>query len=242
MKGVIFDPTPARLPIAGESFRQETLQALGGRRGERGVERPSQMAALMPEPTNPKDREAVAVLIAGQLVGYLRRQDARVYRPVLDLIAVRGLGVGCHATLTGGWDRGPDDRGAIGVVLHLGSPAQLMAELRAGGFLPGAPVEDAPPAPTPPPPDLGDLTGKTVCFTGESVCTVAGRPVSRTTQEILATNAGLRVLARVTKKLDLLVVSPLADPNHAKLTTARRYGTPQIDEAAFWRALGVKID
>jgi hypothetical protein len=51
-------------------------------------------------------------------------------------------------------------------------------------------VEDVPAAM---PQDLGDLTGKTVCFTGESACTVGGLPMSRPTQEILAMNVGLHV-------------------------------------------------
>jgi len=40
-RGVIFDPTPAKLAIVGESFYQDALEALGGGRTERGVERHS---------------------------------------------------------------------------------------------------------------------------------------------------------------------------------------------------------
>lgn len=250
MKGVVFDPTPAKLAIVGESFRQDTLEALGGGRTERGVERQSHQATLMPEPENPKDPAAVAVLIEGRLVGYLSRENARVYRPVIDLVAAKGLGVACHASLIGGWDRGSGDRGSIGVVLHLGSPDQLMAELRAGGLLPEAvPAEavqeDAAPAGPRPlthvPEGLGDLIGKTVCFTGGSVCTIGDREIDRTTQEILATNAGLHVLVRVTKKLDVLVVSPLVERT-GKVVKAELYGIPMLDEATFWRAIGVRID
>lgn len=244
-RGVIFDPTPAKLAIVGESFYQDALEALGGGRTERGVERHSHQASLMPEPENPKDSAAIAVLIEGRLVGYLSRENARAYRPVLDLVEAKGLGVGCHASLIGGWDRGSGDRGSIGVVLHLGSPAQLIAELRAGGVLPEAVVVDAqadgPPAPAAVPLDLGDLTGKKVCFTGESVCTVGGLALSRPTQEILATNAGLHVLPRVTKKLDVLVVSPLAERT-GKVVKAELYGILRADEATFWRAIGVRID
>jgi hypothetical protein len=199
----------------------------------------------MPEPGNPKDPAAIAVLIEGRHVGYLSRENARAYRPVLDLVSGQGLGVGCHASLTGGWDRGSGERAAIGVVLHLGSPGQLIAELRASGLLPEAVVEDAPaagpPAPADVPQDLGDLTGKTVCFTGESACTVGGVPMSRPTQEALATNAGLHVLPRVTQKLDLLVVSPLVERT-GKVARAEQYGILRVDEPTFWRAIGVRID
>ena len=136
-------------------------------------------------------------------------------------------------------------------MLHLGSPGQLIAELRAGGLLPEAVAAEAvqegaaPAGPRPlthVPEGLGDLIGKTVCFTGGSVCTIGNREIDRTTQEILATNAGLHVLVRVTKKLDVLVVSPLAPPTRRKIQQAELYGIPMLDEATFWRAIGVRID
>lgn len=246
MAGVIFDPSPARLAVVGESHRQEALEALGGARTVRGVERIEHQATLMPEPDNPVDPAAVAVQIEGRLVGYLSRADARAYRPILDLCKSMGYGVGCHASLTGGWDRGSGERGAIGVVLHLGSPAELMAELRAGGLVPESAAEEAP-APQRPstpltaPEDLGDLVGKTVCFTGESVSTMGGVAMSRPTQEALAINAGLHVLPRVTKKLDLLVVSPLAGRS-GKVVKAEQYEIPRVDEPSFWRVVGVRIN
>ena len=89
--------------------------------------------------------------------------------------------------------------------------------------------------------DLGDLTGKTVCFTGPSACTVGGAEISRTSQEILATNAGLTVLPRVTKRLDVLVVSPFVERT-GKVAKAEAYGILRVDEPSFWRAIGVRID
>ncbi len=251
-RGVIFDPTSARLAIVGESFRQETLRALGGAYTARGVERTPHQAALRPEPDNPSDAAAIAVYVEGRHVGYLGRTDARAYRPVIDLLARLGLGVGCHASLTGGWDRGSGEQANIGVVLHLGSPGELVEELREGGLLTSADdaglfphaVEEMPPpiaAPAARPEDLVDLPGKSVCFTGESVCTVGGLALSRPTQEILATNAGLRVLPRVSKKLDLLVVSPVVGRTR-KVIRAAELGIGWVDEPTFWRAVGVKID
>lgn len=248
MPGVIFDRSPARVAVVGESFRQDTLDALGGRRSDRGVERAQHMAALIPEPDNPVDPAAISVQIEGRLVGYLSRADAQAYGPILDLVKAKGYGVGCHASLLGGWERGPD-RGSIGVVLHLGSPPALMAELRDGGLLaesdtPGTPEPHEPLSPVTTltgPDDLGELAGKSVCFTGESVCTVGGVALSRPSQEILATNAGLHVLPRVTKKLDLLVVSPLGGRS-GKVVKAEQYEIPRVDEPTFWRAIGVRID
>ena len=80
-----------------------------------------------------------------------------------------------------------------------------------------------------------------MCFTGESVCSVGGQRLDRSTQELLAARAGLVVAPRVTKKLDLLV---LADPNSlsGKAGKAADYGARRIAERAFWPTIGVSID
>jgi NAD-dependent DNA ligase len=65
--------------------------------------------------------------------------------------------------------------------------------------------------------------------------------MSRPTQEALASNAGLRLLSRITKKRDLLVVSPLAGRT-GKVVKAELYEIPRTDEPTFWRAIGVRID
>ncbi len=85
------------------------------------------------------------------------------------------------------------------------------------------------------------LVGKSVCFTGTSLCSENGVPMTRERAQELAGSAGLVVLPRVTKKLDILVV---ADPSSAssKAKKAREYGTRVLAEVAFWRALGVRVD
>lgn len=241
----LFEPMGrATLDVVGESGYQGTLDQAAGGRTVDGTKDRDHIAVLVPEPSNPYDRQAVRVVIVPHgVIGYLSRENAVLYRPVIDRLAAIGKLTACRASLRGGWDRGGTDRGSIGVQLHLGRPEALMAELRAEGMLP----EDArevvsvvvPPAAVAR--DLGNLTGKTVCFTGGSACTVGGMPVSRATQEILAMNAGLHVLPRVTKKLDLLVVSPLADRT-GKVVKAEQYAIPQVDEATFWRSIGVRID
>lgn len=92
-----------------------------------------------------------------------------------------------------------------------------------------------------PVPESESLAGKSVCFTGTSVCSERGRPLTRERVQELAAEAGLVVLPRVTKKLDILVV---ADPNTAssKARKAREYGTRVVAEVAFWRAIDVRVD
>ncbi len=244
VKAAIFDPSKNVVDLVGESYRQEALERIGGR-GPNGVLRPDQLAGLLPEPSNPVDAEAVQVQVDGDLVGYLGRPDARAYRPILDRLAAHGLGMGCHARLTGGWDRG-DDRGSIGVRLLVGTPADLWREVDAmfeTALMPRALVRAdrdvqvtittvAVPA---------DLVGKSVCFTGPSRFAFRGAEVSRGMQELLAVQHGMRVLPRVTKALDILVVCQPAMAT-GKTTKAAAYGTVVLDEAAFWTALGVVFE
>jgi DNA polymerase-3 subunit epsilon len=85
-----------------------------------------------------------------------------------------------------------------------------------------------------------ELVGKSVCFTGEITALYQGERITRTMAEGLAIQAGLEVLPRVTKKLDILVV---ADPDtmSLKAQAALRNGTRIMAQAAFWKAIGVAV-
>jgi DNA polymerase-3 subunit epsilon len=86
-----------------------------------------------------------------------------------------------------------------------------------------------------------EFRGLSVCFTGESVCTLNGDPMDRETQHALAEAAGLIIHDTVTKKLDILV---LADPasQSGKARKAGQYGTRMIAERSFWSAVGVRVE
>jgi tetratricopeptide (TPR) repeat protein len=86
-----------------------------------------------------------------------------------------------------------------------------------------------------------DLIGKRVCFTGELISTINGKPVTRALAHSLAERAGLAIASSVTKQLDVLVV---ADPcsQSGKAKKARQYGTRIIAEAVFWNMIGVAVD
>jgi len=85
------------------------------------------------------------------------------------------------------------------------------------------------------------LAGKRVCFTGESVCSYQGQPITRELAAELAANAGLEIADSVTKTLDVLVV---ADPHtqSGKARKAKQYGTRIIHEPVFWQMLGINVD
>ncbi len=86
-----------------------------------------------------------------------------------------------------------------------------------------------------------ELVGKTVCFTGESVCAIGGRPLSREDQEHLADQAGMVVKSGVSKRLNFLVVAD-PDSQSTKARQAQTLGVRRIAERAFWRSLGLSVD
>jgi DNA polymerase-3 subunit epsilon len=88
---------------------------------------------------------------------------------------------------------------------------------------------------------LESFVGRSVCFTGESVCTIDGIRLSRAQQAQLAEEAGLIVTGGVSRRLDMLV---LADPDSqsGKAKRAGELGVRRVSELAFWRAIGAQID
>lgn len=105
------------LEVVGESHYQEALwKIVGGRRSDRV--RYDIPAVLMPEPDNRFDPNAIKVLIAGNLVGYLSSQDAAAYRPGLLRLMKNSVNrlVALDATIVGGGQRS-DGLGYLGVFL-----------------------------------------------------------------------------------------------------------------------------
>jgi len=109
--------------IVGESHRQTALRDLSA--GRRRRDEPVHfLVALIPEPTNPYDANAIRVdILRGDQVGYLARDDAAAYGLVLTAVTAAGkLGV-CRAKLIGGTAGKP----SLGVVIDLGDPHVLLA-------------------------------------------------------------------------------------------------------------------
>ncbi|QVQ51237.1 DUF559 domain-containing protein [Spiractinospora alimapuensis] len=65
-------------PVAGTSYYQEALGYLHRHVGDAPV-----TLALYPEPDNPHDANAVAVIAAGHHIGYLKREYARLWHPIV---------------------------------------------------------------------------------------------------------------------------------------------------------------
>ena len=115
------------LPLAGTSHRQDVLSRIAGD-ALRGGEHVAFTALIVPEPDNPHDANAIAVVADGRgPVGYFGRHDAvRYKRMAEELIARDAVGV-CEAYLTGGWD----DQATIGVRLEIEGPEDTAQQVRA---------------------------------------------------------------------------------------------------------------
>jgi HIRAN domain len=106
--------------IVGESHYQDELSKLCGGKTESGVELECE-ADLIPERNNRHDNNAVMVEIDGLKVGYLFREDARVYKSMIG-----NQPSFCNAIIVGGWDRGSRGSGSFGVKLDIAWPPRRL--------------------------------------------------------------------------------------------------------------------
>ena len=90
------------LEIAATDRYQITLAALGGPRVSRGVNR-FEIAQLILEDQNPRNPNAVRIVIRGKQVGYLRPEDALSYRQQLFARGKPHADGQCQAAIRGGW-------------------------------------------------------------------------------------------------------------------------------------------
>lgn len=132
MAAVMLDgPGRYTIEVRGESNYQEDLRAIVGRRSNTSIRKRTQ-AALVPEPTNRHDRNAVRVYIDGRLVGYLAREEARRYARVFRTLHERKHAGVCNAVIVGGGKR---ERGRgrkdYGVWVDLATPAALLNALKS---------------------------------------------------------------------------------------------------------------
>jgi hypothetical protein len=87
--------------VVGESNYQAQLTRIVGNPNDDGVDVPC-LALLVPEPTNPYDRNAVRVDIDGGTVGYLARQDAVLFKQRLDSHGLSDATTSAPAVVLGG--------------------------------------------------------------------------------------------------------------------------------------------
>jgi len=116
--------------VVGESQYQDALERLVGGKSKRSAQVET-VGVLAPEPENPHDPNAVAVLISGLAVGYLPRGVALTLSARIQRAMRReGKPIAVRAVIVGGWLRDGGDEGSFGVRLYfdprdstLGGPA-----------------------------------------------------------------------------------------------------------------------
>lgn len=111
--------------IAGVMHYQANIEKVAGGRSKEDV-RIETFAALVREPNNPEDENAVAVHINGHVVGYLPRDDAKDFQPLLQKLEKQKKVAGCSALVLGGQKKGfRREQHDFGIRIHLPSNAEL---------------------------------------------------------------------------------------------------------------------
>lgn len=105
--------------VVGEAAHVDALEAVAGGRTWAGPRHRLVSASLEREPANPRDHDAVRVVAGGETVGYLPREVAPRFHELIDELTARDQRAIARARLTGGWDRGPRGRGALGIELDI---------------------------------------------------------------------------------------------------------------------------
>jgi hypothetical protein len=121
-----------RLSVVGESFYQEALHTVAGGRafGYDFDEHYPVTVVLFPEPENPHDTNAVRIDVLQRdrslKVGYLSREVAKAYQPILLELRKKGSLGTCPGHVTGGGQK------YYGIYLHLAPPDLLFSDVPAG--------------------------------------------------------------------------------------------------------------
>lgn len=109
-----------RWEVSGEGRHQGAIDTVAGPKQYDGVWA-EKVATLTPEPDNPYDDQAVAVVIGGLVVGYLAHTEATAHRRLIDRAVARHGTATCAAVVNGGWYREDEDsEGSYGVHLYFG--------------------------------------------------------------------------------------------------------------------------
>ena len=103
-----------QVEVAGESYRIDEIRPLFSRTIEHGQDYTG-TALLVPEPRNKHDANAVAVYVEGRHVGYLPREEAARYSPLVRRLQAQGWQPTCPVSIWGyeyeDWDT--DRRGRL---------------------------------------------------------------------------------------------------------------------------------
>lgn len=121
----------ARVEVKGEASYQPALEAIAGPKQSESAHL-DVTALLRCEPSNKYDANAIIVEVQGRSVGYLRRDLAADYCPLLTKMEQMGQQPTCKGTIVGGWRRDDGDEGSFGIWLTMPTPSLLKRQLKEG--------------------------------------------------------------------------------------------------------------
>jgi len=198
----------ANVDVVGESFHTKAIRAMfgPGKLPADGVELMTQVY-LVHNSANPKDRNAIEVHGAHGLLGYLSREDAARYAPVLDGLQQRGLIATTAARVWGRDDQDWQTRkqvfiGSVRVDLpephmmlaHNGPPAEPHQMLPSGSAIRVSTVDN-----------YTEATGSYLCTAGECWVYATMHEVvdqgPRTAKHLAEIRVDGRVVGRLTPKM-----------------------------------------
>lgn len=111
-------PGDFAIDVVGVSRRQDAIADIVAAHGRSGRTLTLD-ALLVPEDSNPHDANAIRVEIDGALVGYLSRDNARLYRESLGAVGQPHATISCKARIVGGFETASGERAHFGVRLDL---------------------------------------------------------------------------------------------------------------------------
>jgi hypothetical protein len=106
------------LEVVGESNYQKHLKRICGGHTKEG-HRKKVVAELYYEDNNPYDKKAIQVKIDRNTIGYLSRDDARLYRKRIKKTGHEGIIVKCNAVIVGGRKTGIFSKTYFGVWIDI---------------------------------------------------------------------------------------------------------------------------
>lgn len=121
-KIVLFQPTynsPYPLEVKGESHYKENIKSICGRYGRDGYHSDDHAAFLILEDDNPEDNNAVRIEIEDRKVGYLSRENAKIYRQKLTGLNLTNIIGACPASIGGGFKKRDGSEADFGIRLDL---------------------------------------------------------------------------------------------------------------------------
>lgn len=129
-RGAVADPiriAPSRgftFDVVGEAHYQDRLDRICGGKCEDGYNDET-TAQLVLISDNEHDPNAIGVMIEGEPVGFVPREEAERLRAEILKLNPSQRPVICSAKIVGGWDRGDGDEGHYGVKLSLSKPLRV---------------------------------------------------------------------------------------------------------------------